>query len=163
VSGEFDPAGHRLVEVRAFEELAVGERFPLPSRTLTAAHFSAFQALSGDNHPIHYDREYARAHGHDGLLAHGLQVLSLSAAGAGLFPHVIGPALIGFLDVEARFVAPAREGDTLYPMLEISELTPQRTTGVVTMAATIHNQRGVLVLEGRQRYLLRLGDPADQR
>src|SRR5262249_30088058 len=28
-------------------------------------------------------------------------------------------------------------GDTLYPMLEISALTPQRTTGVVTLAATM--------------------------
>jgi hypothetical protein len=32
---------------------------------------------------------------------------------------------------------------------------PQRTTGVVVMAATIHNQNSELVLTGEQKYLLR--------
>ena len=31
-------------------------------------------------------------------------------------------------------------GDTLYPALTITALIPQRTTGIVVMAATIHNQ-----------------------
>jgi acyl dehydratase len=46
-------------------------------------------------------------------------------------------------------------GDTVYPALEIDELAGDRTTGVVGFASTIHNQRRELVLEGRQRYLLR--------
>ena len=51
---------------------------------------------------------------------------------------------------------PAYPGDTLYPVLEIAELTPQRTTGVVAMTATVTNQRGETVLEGRHVYLLKL-------
>jgi len=39
--------------------------------------------------------------------------------------------------------------------LTIDEVTPGRTTGVVGMRTTVHNQNRVLVLEGRQRYLLR--------
>jgi hypothetical protein len=35
-------------------------------------------------------------------------------------------------------------------------LKPQRTTGVVTMHATVHNQAGALVLDGKHVYLLRL-------
>ena len=31
----------------------------------------------------------------------------------------------------------------------------QRTTGILGMATTIHNQHGVQVMDGRQRYLLR--------
>ena len=46
-------------------------------------------------------------------------------------------------------------GDTLYPMLEITELEPQNTTGVVSMRATVHNQRNELVLEGMHRHLIR--------
>ena len=46
-------------------------------------------------------------------------------------------------------------GDTLYPMLSITELRPGRTTGVVVMRATVHNQSGALVMEGVHRYLLR--------
>lgn len=151
----FDPAAHRLAEPRWFDELAVGERFPIPSRTMTEALFAAFQLASGDNHPIHYDVEYCRRHGHAGLLAHGFQVLIQSAAGAGQFPHVVGDALVGFIEQSSRFLLPVLAGDTLYPALEIVELKPQRTTGVVTVRSTVHNQRGELVMDGVQRYLLR--------
>jgi acyl dehydratase len=152
----FDPAAHRVVQQRGFEDLRAGERFPLPSRTITDANFAAFQTVSCDNHPIHYDVEYCRAQGHEGLLAHGLQVLSFTAAGAGLFPHMIGEALIGFVEVQAKFLKAVYAGDTLYPALTVTELKPQRTTGVVTMQATVHNQTGALVLEGKHVYLLRL-------
>lgn len=152
----FDPAAHRLVAQRGFEDLVVGETFVLPSRTITEANFAAFQTVSCDNHPIHYDVEYCRAHGHENLLAHGLQVLSFTAAGAGLFPHAIGDALIGFIEVRAKFLKAVYAGDTLYPALTVTELKPQRTTGVVTMAATVRNQKGDPVLDGRHVYLLRL-------
>ena len=144
-----------LAPQRWFDDFSLGEQFPLPSRTLTDAHFLAFQAASGDNHPIHYDREYCRAHGHPDLLAHGFQVLIQSAAGAGLFPHMVEDSLKAFLDQSSRFLHPVYAGDTLYSLLTIDELTPGRTTGVLGMATTIKNQSGTPVLEGRQRYLLR--------
>ncbi len=151
----FDPAQHRLVEPRFFNDLVIGEKFCLPSRTITDANFAAFQTVSGDNHPIHYDIEYCRARGYPGLLAHGLQVVCFTAAGAGLFPHVIGDALLGFIEQSSRFLKPVFSGDTVYPGLTITARAPQRTTGVVTMAATVHNQRGELVLEGAHKYLIR--------
>ncbi len=154
---DFNPIAHRLMPQRSFSELRVGEIFRAPSRTIDAASFSAFQALSLDNHPIHYDAEYCRRLGHPAPLAHGLQVLAFTAAGAGLFPHVIGEALIGFIEVSAKFLKPVHPGNTLYPALEIVELVPQRTTGIVAMRATVHNQAGALVLEGVHRYLVRLG------
>ena len=160
MSEDFDPAQHRFADASYFEDLKLGQRFHIPARTVNEAHFTAFQAVSGDNHPIHYDREYCRAQGHRDLLAHGLQVLSHTAAGAGIFPHVIGESLIGFIEVSARFLKGVYAGDTLYPMLEVAELKPQRTTGVVTLRATIHNQRRELVLEGQHKYLLRKRNPA---
>jgi acyl dehydratase len=152
----FDPEQHRLVPLRGFSELRVGEVFRAPSRTITDANFQAFQAVSLDNHPIHYDVEYCRKIGHKAPLAHGLQVLAFTAAGAGLFPHVIGESLIGFIEVTAKFLKPVYPGDTLYPALTITELVPQRTTGIVAMRATVHNQSSELVLDGTHRYLLRL-------
>ena len=50
-------------------------------------------------------------------------------------------------------------GDTLYPELEIVSLEPQRTTGVMTLASRVWNQRSELVLEGELRFLLRLKQP----
>src|SRR5258706_5603939 len=59
---EFDPAEHRMVpQQRWFEDFVLGERFVIPSRTMTTAVFSAFQAASSDTHPVHYDVEYCRA------------------------------------------------------------------------------------------------------
>ncbi len=156
MTSAFDPASHRMTPSRRFEDLRVGDVYVIPQRTVTDAHFSQFQALSLDNHPIHYDVPYCQTLGHKGPLAHGLQVLALTAAGAGLFPHEIGDALIGFVDVKAKFLKAVYPGDTLYPRLEIIALKPQRTTGVVTMRATIHNQDGALVLDGEHSYLLKL-------
>jgi len=59
---DFDPKTHNVTARRGFADLKVGEVYRNPSRTVTEAHFAAFQALSGDNHPIHYDIEYCRAH-----------------------------------------------------------------------------------------------------
>jgi hypothetical protein len=40
----FDRTLHRVAEHRWFEDLTVGERFFIPSRTMTEAHFAAFQS-----------------------------------------------------------------------------------------------------------------------
>lgn len=146
---------HRFADTRWFEDFAVGERFWIPSRTQTDALFAAFQLASGDNDPIHYDAPYCARRGHRDLLAHGMQVMIQTAAGAGVFPHLVSDSLLAMLECSARLVAPVYRGDTLYPMLEITELVAQRTTGVIAMRATVHNQDSTLVLEGQHRYLIR--------
>ena len=155
IDAAFDPAQHLCARQRWFEDFRIGERYVLPSRTLTSANFAAFQIVSGDNHPIHYDIEYCRARKLDGLLAHGLQVMCFTAAGAGSFPHEVSDSLVAFIEQSSRFLAGAIEGDTLYPALEIVELTSKRTTGVIVMRATVHNQKRELVLDGAHKYLVR--------
>jgi acyl dehydratase len=155
----FDHRRHGFGETRFFEDLAIGERFYIPSRTMTQAHFAAFQTISADNHPIHHDVEYCRELGHESPLAHGLQILAFTAAGASTFAHQVGRALIAFVEQSLKFLKPVHAGDTLYPMLEIAALTPQRSTGVVTLAATIYNLKGELVLIGEQKILLRKRKP----
>jgi acyl dehydratase len=155
MSEAFDPAAHRMLPQRWFEDFTLGESFVLPSRTMTDAVFLAFQAASGDNHPVHYDVEYCRARGMPGMLAHGFQALIQTAPGAGLFPFMVEDSLLGFIEQSSRFLKPVFAGDTLYPRLTIDELSPNRTTGVVGFTTTIHNQRRDLVLDGRQRFLIR--------
>ena len=153
---DFDPKNHRMVsEQRWFEDFSLGERFVLPSRTQTSAIFAAFQTASGDTHPVHYDVEYCRARGMPDLLAHGFQTLIHTAPGAGLFPFLVEASLVGFLEQSSRFLKPVYAGDTLYAALEVKELTPGRTTGVVTLRSTVHNQKTELVLEGMQKFLIR--------
>ena len=139
---DFDPAAHRMVpQQRWFEDFVVGERFVLPSRTQTSAIFAAFQTASGDTHPVHYDVEYCRARGMPHLLAHGFQTLVHTAPGAGLFPFLVEDSLVGFLEQSSRFLKPVYADDTIYPALEVTELVPGRTTGVVTLRSTVLNQR----------------------
>lgn len=146
---------HQLCEQRWFDDFHLGERFLLPSRTMTESLFAAFQLASGDNHPSHYDVEYCRAHGGPHLLAHGFQVLAQTAAGAGLFPHMVEDSMKGFIEQSSRFLKPVYAGDTLYCTLEVTELTPGRTTGVIGLTSTVRNQHDVLVMDGVQRYLLK--------
>ena len=69
-----------------------------------------------------------------------------------------GDALIAFIEQSSRFLAPVYANDTLYPRLTIKEMLPQRSTGVMVLRSTVHNQDGVLVMEGEQKLLLRKRD-----
>jgi len=151
----FSPDEFLIVPARTFEDLKIGEIFRAPSRTLTDAHSAAFQTVSCDNHPVHYDKEWAQKHGHSAPVVHGLQVLAFTAPGATLFPHFIGEVFIAFTGLSCEFLKEVHSGDTLYPALKIINLINQGKTGIVVTAATIHNQRGELVLTGEHKYLLR--------
>ena len=120
---------HGAAEQRWFEDFSLGERFVLPSRTMTGAVFAAFQTASGDTHPVHYDVEYCRVRGMPNLLAHGFQTLIHTAPGAGLF-SVHGGEFAARISrtVEPVFKARIFADDTIYPALEVIELTPGRTT-----------------------------------
>ena len=151
----FDPSQHNLTDQRYFEDFSVGEVFRAPSRTMTDAYFQVFQAASADNHPSHYDREYCRRHGHRDLLAHGFQVAIQTCPGATILPHLMNDSMVAFLEQSSKFLAPVYAGDTVYPTLVITHLQAQRTTGVITLRSTVHNQDAKLVLEGEQKLLVR--------
>lgn len=146
---------HHAGPSRYLEDFEVGEEFYIPSRTMTDALFAAFQLASGDNDPIHYDVEYCKRRGHPGLLAHGLQIMIQTAAGAGTFPAQVRDSLMGMIEMSGRVLGPVYEGDTVYPLLKVASITPQRTTGLLVLAATVRNQRSEIVFEGSHTYLIR--------
>ena len=152
---------HQLCPQRYFEDFELGEKFLIPSRTMTDALFAAFQLASGDNHPVHYDVEYCRAHGMPHMLAHGYQIVIQTAAGAGLFPHMVEESLKGFLEQGSRFLKPVFVGDTLYCTLTVSEMTPGKTTGVLMLTTEVKNQKEEIVMDGFQKYLLRKRLPSN--
>ncbi len=75
--------------------------------------------------------------------------------GAGDLPHLLGDSLVAFLEQSSKFLKPVFVGDTLYPELTITALTPGRTTGVVTVRSTVHNQRDELCMEGEMKFLVK--------
>ena len=76
-------------------------------------------------------------------------------AGNGQFPFLVEDSLMGFIEQSSRFLKPVYCDDTLYPLLEVSEVKEGRTTGTVTLKLTIHNQAGVLVCDGEHKYLVK--------
>ena len=138
-----------------FEDFSIGDKYLIPSRTQTSGIFSMFQAASGDNDPIHYDLEYCKKRGHPEMLAHGLQVMIQTAAGAGTFPSEVRDSLIGLIEISGKILKPVYREDTLYPELIISNLISQNTTGVLEMKAAIYNQKNILVFEGFHKYLIK--------
>ena len=140
---------------RYFEDFTIGEIYNLPSRTQTSGIFSMFQGTSGDNDPIHYDREFCIKKGHKNMLAHGIQVLSQTAAGAGTFPSEVRESLVGMIEISGKFLKAVYLNDTLYPSLKITKLTPQNTTGIICKKATVKNQNSIIVFEGQHKYLIK--------
>ena len=146
---------YKSIVSKYFEDFSIGDKYVLPSRTQTSAIFSMFQGASGDNDPIHYDKEFCKQRGHPEMLAHGLQVLIQTAAGAGTFPSEVRDTLLGLIEVSGKMLKPVYREDTLYPELVISNLISQNTTGIIEMKALVNNQNNVLVFEGFHKYLVK--------
>ena len=146
---------HKSTVSKYFEDFSIGDKYVLPSRTQTSAIFTMFQAASGDNDPIHYDKEFCKKKGHPEMLSHGLQVLIQTAAGAGSFPSEVRESLLGLIEVSGKMLKPVYREDTLYPELVISNLISQNTTGIIEMKALVNNQNNVLVFEGFHKYLVK--------
>jgi len=99
--------------------------------------------------------EYCKSLGLPGLVAHGFQVLAQCAPGASdMSRGETEIRILGMLETSAKYLAPVYSGDTVYPALEIIGLEPQRTTGVMLLRTTVHNQRDELCLEGQLRMLV---------
>ncbi len=139
---------------RWFEDLAVGDRFQSPSKTLTDADFLFFAGQTGDAHPIHYDDEYAKKTRFGRRLAHGLLLASMTAVGASTLGPVIVDSIVAFVEQRTRFLAPAFVGDTIHPEHEVVGLERKRSAGLLTLRVALTNQRGETVLEGEHKYLI---------
>jgi acyl dehydratase len=137
------------------EDMKIGAVFRSPSKTITEAHFLFFAGLTGDNHPLHYDLEYCKAHGWPERLSHGLLNMAQTCLGASELAGHVHESMIAFLEQSARFTGPVFIGDTIHPTLTVAQVAPRRTTGILRLRAELHNQRRELVLEGEHVYLMR--------
>jgi len=138
-----------------FDDFTLGERFRSPGRTLGDAHFLLFAGLTGDNHPIHYDEDYARHTRFGARVAHGLLVMAMSALGASAYAQRLEASMIAFVEQGCRFRKPVLLGDTVHAEFEVAGLERKGDRGVLRLRITLLNQRNEEVLEGHHVYLLR--------
>jgi len=137
------------------DDFALGDGFRSPGHTLGEAHFLFFAGLTGDNHPIHYDEDYARQTRFGARVAHGLLVMAMSALGASPLAQRLEASMIAFLEQGCRFRKPVLLGDTVHAEFEVAGLERKGDRGVLRLRVTLLNQRGEEVLEGHHVYLLR--------
>jgi acyl dehydratase len=131
-------------------EIEEGQVFTTPTKTLTDAHFLFFSGLTGDNHPIHYDVEYAKATKFGAPLAHGLLLAGMTVLGGSDASFQIE----GFVFVEqgSRFLKPAKIGDTIHTRLTVEKIWQDGKRRYVRFATTMLNQHDETVLEGFHVY-----------
>jgi len=131
-------------------EIEEGQVFTTPTKTLTDAHFLFFSGLTGDNHPIHYDVEYAKATKFGAPLAHGLLLAGMTALGGSDASFQIE----GFVFVEqgSRFLKPAKIGDTIHTQLTVEKIWQDGKRRYVRFATAMLNQHDETVLEGFHVY-----------
>ena len=131
-------------------EIEEGQVFSTPSKTLTDAHFLFFSGLTGDNHPIHYDVEYAKSTKFGAPLAHGLLLAGMTALGGSDASFQIDGYV--FIEQGSRFLKPVTVGDTIRTELTVEKIWQEGKRRFVRFATAIINQRDEAVLEGFHIY-----------
>jgi len=140
-----------------WEEWEVGAEFESPARTVTEADIVAFAGLSGDFNPLHVNEEYCKQTQFGGRIAHGPLVYAI-AAGLLFQLHLYDETLIAFLGFESlKFTRPVKPGDTIRARIKVLEKreTSNPERGVMKRQLHVLNQRGEVVQEGVQAFLLK--------
>lgn len=113
------------------------------TREVTARDIELFTELTGDRNPVHYDTELAARSRFGGIVVQG-------GVTSGLLNALVAEQLPGpgsvFLHVDWSFKAPVRPGDVITAEVRVLEVREDKP--VSTLASTITNQDGVVVLDG---------------
>jgi acyl dehydratase len=138
-----------------FDDLAVGDEWESPRRTVTEADVVNFAGLSGDFNPLHVDHHHAQRSAFRKPVAHGLLGLSIASGLVSNAPRVETMAFLAIL--EWTFLQPIAFGDTIQVITRVEALEPRARgrRGVVTWRRRIINQDGVILQEGKTQTLVR--------
>ena len=133
---------------RFFEDIAVGEEYQSPGRTVTEGDIVLFAGLSGDYNVVHTDAEFMKTTIFGERIAHGLLVVAIQS---GLFNRATREwATLGPQGFRWKFKGPVRIGDTVHLVARVAAKrdSDQAGHGVVSVERQVLNQRGEVVQEG---------------
>jgi itaconyl-CoA hydratase len=153
---EIGPQRYRETFGRHLEEFAVGDVYEhRPGKTVTEADNHWFTLLTLNQHPLHFDGEYARETEFGRNLVVSPYTLALLI---GMSVSDISQKTIANLGVdEVRFNKPVFAGDTLYAeseVLEVRESKSRPGQGIVTVHTLGRNQDGTVVCSFRRSMLI---------
>lgn len=146
---EVEPQRYRETYGRYYEEFVVGDVYEhRPGRTISEADNTWFTLLTMNQHPAHFDVEFARKTEFGKcLVASPLTVAIMTGQSVS---DVSQKAVANLGWKEIRLLKPVFVGDTLYSESEVlekreSEKRPEQ--GIVTIATRARNQRGEVVCD----------------
>ena len=140
-----------------WEEWEIGAEYESPARTVTEADIVMFAGLSGDYNPLHVNEEYCKTTIFGTRIAHGPLVYAITA-GLLFQLHLYDDTLIAFLGFETlKFTGPVKPGDTIHAKIKVLEKreTSRPDRGVMKRELRVFNQRGEVVQEAIQNFLLK--------
>ena len=113
------------------------------SRRVEPGDIELFTRISGDRNPLHYDAAAAKASRFGEIVVQGgITSAILNAVVAEDLP---GPGTV-FLQVDWKFIAPVRPGDTITGAVEVVEVREDKP--ITKLKTSVRRQDGVVVLEG---------------
>jgi acyl dehydratase len=141
---------------RYYEDFAVGDTYQhWPGRTLTAADNTWFTLLTMNQHPIHFDEEYAKKTEFGKPLVNSTLTLAVVVGMSVRDVSQNAVANLGWTDI--AMPAPVFNGDTLYAestVLEKRESKSRPAQGIVTVATRAWKQDGTTVMTFKRSVLV---------
>jgi acyl dehydratase len=141
---------------RYYEDFTAGDTYKhWPGRTITAADNTWFTLLTMNQHPIHFDEEYAKATEFGKPLVNSTLTLAIVVGMSVQDVSQNAIANLGWTDI--TMPAPVFNGDTLYAestVLEKRESKSRPTQGIVTVATRGWKQDGTTVMTFKRAILI---------
>ena len=123
---------------RFYEDFMVGDTYKhWPGRTVSAADNTWFTLLTMNQHPLHFDEEYAKGTEFGKPLVNSTLTLAIVVGMSVADVSQNAVANLGWTDI--RMPAPVFNGDTLYAeskVLDKRESKSRPTQGIVTVRTT---------------------------
>ena len=153
---EVGPRRWRETFGRYFEEFEVGDVYEhRPGRTISETDNTWFTLLTMNNHPLHFDAQYAAKSEFKRPLVNSCLTLSIVV---GMSVSDVSYKAIGNLGWnDIKLTAPVFAGDTLYAESEVTakrESQSRPTQGIVTVRTRGMNQDGTVVISCERTVLV---------
>lgn len=153
---EVGPNRYRESYGRYLEDFKVGDVYEhRPGRTITEADNTWFTLLTMNQHPIHFDHEYAKKSEFGKPLVNSCLTVSIVA---GMSVSDVSQKNIANLGWDKIVMpAPVFHGDTLYAeseVLGVRESKSRPTQGIVIVKTLAKNQNGVEVISFERTMLV---------
>jgi Acyl dehydratase len=148
-SVEIAPGRFRESYGRYLEDFKVGDIYEhRPGRTITETDNTWFTLLTMNQHPLHFDKEYAKHSEFGKVLVNSTMTLSMVA---GMSVSDVSQKTIANLGWDKiKMPAPVFVGDTIYAeseVIEIRESKSRPTAGIVTVRTLGKNQDDVVIMD----------------